>query len=79
MSLRQSVMDKMRDSCSPGPIYEISSSEADRIRNIKFGTGPARYNDVLSKKGPGPQSYDPENIRSAMYVPKASSRETSEA
>ena len=48
MSLRKSVMEKMRDPQTPGPIYNPTprvSSVEKSLRNITFGTGPARYND----------------------------------
>ena len=43
---------------APGPIYtplpRISSTERS-LCDIKFGTGPARYNDIGTFKKPGPQ------------------------
>jgi len=47
LSLRKSVLDKMRAKNAPGPIYNpkscVSSTEKIMFRNITFGTGPARY------------------------------------
>lgn len=81
-SLRKSVMEKMRDPQTPGPIYNPTprvSSVEKSLRNITFGTGPARYNDNPSDTKrrvpkachhPGPQTYDPEAIRKAIYMSK---------
>ena len=45
LSLRKSVLDKMRARNAPGPIYNpkprVSSTEKC-LRDITFGTGPAR-------------------------------------
>ena len=45
LSLRKSVLDKMREKSAPGPIYNpkprVSSTE-NGLRDITFGTGPAR-------------------------------------
>jgi len=78
LSLRKSVLDKMREQNGPGPIYSpvsrVSSKEKS-LRNIIFGTGPARYNDEpkhtkrripQSCHYPGPQTYDPDAIRNAI-------------
>mmetsp|Transcript_25917 Transcript_25917/g.56873 ORF Transcript_25917/g.56873 Transcript_25917/m.56873 type:complete len:291 (-) Transcript_25917:1349-2221(-) len=79
LSVRQSVLDKSRQRTAPGPIYNpkprISSKEKS-LRNIKFGTGPARYNDEpenikrkvpKTREDPGPCTYDPDAIRTAAY------------
>lgn len=46
LSLRKSVLDKMRAKNAPGPIYNpkarVSSTEKTTFRDITFGTGPAR-------------------------------------
>ena len=58
----------MRAAQAPGPIYtplpRVASTERS-LCDIKFGTGPARYNDIGTFQKPGPQAYDPENIRRA--------------
>ena len=79
LAVRQNVLDKTRQRSAPGPIYtpkpRVSSTERS-LRDIKFGTAPARYNDVpeTSKRRipkapqqPGPQTYDPAAIRTAVY------------
>lgn len=82
MSLRKSVMEKMKDPQTPGPIYNPTprvSSVEKSLRNITFGTGPARYNDdpedtkrrvPKACHHPGPQTYDPTAIRKAIYMSK---------
>lgn len=77
-SLRKSVLDKLRVQSAPGCIYNpkprVSSKERS-LRDITFGTSPARYNDEPEhnkRRGPkrcrhpGPQTYDPSAIRKAM-------------
>lgn len=78
LSLRKNVLDKMREQTGPGPIYSPAprvSSKEKSLRNIIFGTGPARYNDEpkhtkrripQSCHHPGPQTYDPDAIRNAI-------------
>lgn len=78
LSLRKNVLDKMREQNGPGPIYSPAprvSSKEKSLRNIIFGTGPARYNDEpkhtkrripQSCHHPGPQTYDPDAIRNAI-------------
>jgi hypothetical protein len=39
--------------------------------SVKFGTGPARYNDMKSFKKPGPQAYDPEMIKRGIMFTKS--------
>lgn len=39
--------------------------------SVKFGTGPARYNDMKSFKKPGPQAYDPELIKRGIMFTKS--------
>jgi hypothetical protein len=39
--------------------------------SIKFGTGPARYNDMNTFKKPGPQAYDPELIKRGIMFTKS--------
>ena len=39
--------------------------------SVKFGTGPARYNDMSSFKKPGPQAYDPELIKRGIMFTKS--------
>eukprot|EP00591_Stephanopyxis_turris_P013533 CAMPEP_0195510316 /NCGR_PEP_ID=MMETSP0794_2-20130614/2998_1 /TAXON_ID=515487 /ORGANISM="Stephanopyxis turris, Strain CCMP 815" /LENGTH=260 /DNA_ID=CAMNT_0040637715 /DNA_START=236 /DNA_END=1018 /DNA_ORIENTATION=+ len=69
----------MQAKTAPGPIYNplprVCSTEKS-LRNITFGTGPARYNDrpesnkrrvPCQVNHPGPQTYDPEAIRRAIY------------
>ncbi len=80
LSLRKSVLDKMLSQSAPGAIYNpkprVSSTEKC-LRNITFGTAPARYNDEPEqtksrRKRPshhvGPMSYDPAAIRKAIYM-----------
>lgn len=80
LSLRKSVLDKMLSTSAPGAIYNpkprVSSTEKC-LRNITFGTAPARYNDVPTKgkrrtkqasRHLGPMSYDPGAIRKAIYM-----------
>jgi hypothetical protein len=71
MSVRKATLDNMRAAQAPGPIYtplpRISSTERS-LCDIKFGTGPARYNDIGTFKKPGPQAYDPESIRKAVFA-----------
>lgn len=79
LAVRQNVLDKTRERSTPGPIYtpkpRVSSTERS-LRDIKFGTAPARYNDEpestkrripKARQQPGPQSYDPAAIRTAIY------------
>lgn len=74
LSVRKAVLDKIRESSAPGPIYNpkprVLSTEKS-LRDIKFGTGPARQNDPPEKTKrrvpqnshqPGPNTYDPEKI-----------------
>lgn len=80
LSLRKNVLDKMREQNGPGPIYSPTprvSSKEKSLRNIIFGTGPARYNDEpkytkrrvpKSCHHPGPQTYDPIAIRKAINL-----------
>lgn len=81
LSLRKSVLDKMKAKNAPGPIYNpkarVSSTEKTTFRDITFGTGPARYNDKPEHTKrrvpntchhPGPQTYDPELIRKAIHM-----------
>ena len=42
LTLRKSVLDKMRAKSAPGPIYDIKPQVSSTLRDIKFGTGPAR-------------------------------------
>jgi hypothetical protein len=46
LSLRKSVLDKMREKNAPGPIYNpkphVSSTEKVMFRKFTFGKGPAR-------------------------------------
>mmetsp|Transcript_14244 Transcript_14244/g.21042 ORF Transcript_14244/g.21042 Transcript_14244/m.21042 type:complete len:92 (-) Transcript_14244:561-836(-) len=46
LSVRKAVLDKTREGTVPGPIYDpkprVSSTERS-LRDITFGTGPARY------------------------------------
>ena len=79
LSVRQSILDKTRQRTAPGPIYNPQprvSSKEKSLRDIKFGTGPARYNDEpenikrkipKTREHPGPQTYDPTAIRAAVY------------
>ena len=46
LSLRKSVLDKMRAKSAPGPIYDIKPQQSSMLRDIKFGTGPARYDGM---------------------------------
>mmetsp|Transcript_32926 Transcript_32926/g.47664 ORF Transcript_32926/g.47664 Transcript_32926/m.47664 type:complete len:282 (+) Transcript_32926:2263-3108(+) len=71
LSVRKNVLDNIRSRSAPGPIYSpkprVSSRERS-LRDITFGTSPARYNDSVekpSRRSPGPQSYDPDAIRRA--------------
>ena len=85
LSLRKAVLDNMRARVAPGPIYNplpCSSSTERGVRSIKFGTGPARYNDISESNGqrvacetnqPGPQTYDPEAIRKSIGMSKRKS------
>ena len=51
LALRKSVLDRMREKSAPGPIYNpkprVSSTEKS-LRDITFGTGPARYECELN-------------------------------
>ena len=79
LAVRQSVLDKTRERSTPGPIYTLKprvSSTERSLRDIKFGTAPARYNDEpestkrripKARQQPGPQTYDPAAIRTAIY------------
>lgn len=71
LSVRKAVLDNMLAQQAPGPIYtivpRISSTERS-LCDIKFGTGPARYNDIGTFMKPGPQAYDPESIRKAVFM-----------
>ena len=45
LSVRLSVLEKLKESASPGPIYNVPSrvlSNEKSLRNITFGTGFAR-------------------------------------
>jgi hypothetical protein len=79
LAVRQNVLDKTRERTTPGPIYSpkprVSSTERS-LRDIKFGTALARYNDEpestkrripKARQQPGPQTYDPAAIRTAIY------------
>ncbi len=46
--IRQSVLKKQRSRCAPGPIYNpnLAASSKKSARDITFGSGPARFNDV---------------------------------
>jgi len=72
LSLRKSTLDKLTANIAPGPIYSpkarVSSSASEkRLRDITFGTGPARLEPVESWSAdePGPHTYDPNLIRMA--------------
>ena len=80
LSVRLSVLDRTRARTAPGPIYNPKprvSSQERSLRDISFGTARARYNDepqnskgrILTNKNPppGPQTYDPNAIREAVY------------
>lgn len=80
LAVRQSLLDKMRARTAPGPIYNPKprvSSREKSIRNVTFGTGPARYNDEPTHNKrrvpktcyhPGPQTYCPSAIQNAIYM-----------
>ncbi|KAL7533421.1 hypothetical protein ACHAXR_008737 [Thalassiosira sp. AJA248-18] len=84
LALRQSVLEKQRARCAPGPIYNpnISASSRKSVRDIRFGSGPARFEDVpdINKRPssapgtssrvhhPGPMTYDPNAIKKAILL-----------
>lgn len=80
LAVRKAVLDKMKAQTAPGPIYNpkprVLSTEKS-LRNVTFGTGPARYNDEPEHNRrrmprghhePGPQTYDPRAIRRAISM-----------
>lgn len=75
LSLRKSTLDKFTANIAPGPIYtpkaRVSSNEK-RLREITFGTGPARHQDHINRRAlePGPHTYDPECIQNARVSGK---------
>jgi len=77
LSLRKEVIDNMRARIAPGPIYNplphVLSKQAN-VRNVKFGTGPKRFEESNKINYPGPQSYDPEAIRKAIKTLKGACR-----
>ncbi|KAL7482048.1 hypothetical protein ACHAW6_007735 [Cyclotella cf. meneghiniana] len=82
LSVRQSVIEKQNAGISPGPIYNpnLSASSACRVkcRDITFGSGPARFGDLLHihrREGaplpvqhPGPHTYCPDAIKRAIFL-----------
>jgi len=83
--IRQSVLEKQRSRCTPGPIYNpnLAASSKKSVRDITFGSGPARFEDVpdVNKRPatapgrtssrvphPGPQTYDPYAIQRAVLL-----------
>mmetsp|Transcript_9270 Transcript_9270/g.19552 ORF Transcript_9270/g.19552 Transcript_9270/m.19552 type:complete len:107 (+) Transcript_9270:238-558(+) len=46
--IRQSVLEKQRSRCTPGPIYNpnLAASSKKSVRDITFGSGPDRFEDV---------------------------------
>lgn len=82
LSVRQSVIEKQKAGISPGPIYNpnLSASSTCKVkcRDITFGSGPSRFGDVpdinrregspLQVNHPGPQTYDPNAIRKAIFL-----------
>ena len=47
LSLRKSVLDRALENSAPGPIYDprprVTSTERSGVRDINFGTAPARW------------------------------------
>lgn len=79
--IRQSVLEKQRSRCAPGPIYDpdINLSRKRSVRDITFGSGPARFQDVPDINArrpasagkvhhPGPMTYDPNAITKAVLL-----------
>lgn len=79
LSLRKEVLDSMRARLAPGPIYNplprVLSKEA-KVRTVKLGSGPSRFSSSsdggATTHHPGPQSYDPNAIRTAIQRLKGS-------
>lgn len=72
LSLRQAALEKQTmSSRTPGPDYNpdvsSSSTKKNKIRNITFGSGPARFASVRDST-PGPQ-YCPKQILAAKGSP----------
>ncbi len=74
LSLRQAALEQQHSTRStPGPIYNpnvsSSSTTKDKIRNITFGSGPARFDAVpdINRRPstPGPHEYCPKKILAA--------------
>lgn len=83
LSIRQSVLEKQRARCAPGPIYDPNLnavSKKRQVRDITFGSGPARFEAVpdvnkrpssapsVRRLHPGPQTYDPCAIQRAVLL-----------
>ncbi|KAK1735381.1 hypothetical protein QTG54_013995 [Skeletonema marinoi] len=77
LSLRQAALEKQSSRLTPGPVYNpnvsCSSTTKNKLRNITFGSGPARFDSVPDVKNrpstPGPHEYCPKKILAAKGSP----------
>jgi len=67
LSLRKSVLDRALENSAPGPIYDprprVTSTERSGVRDINFGTAPARCDDKESGYDDGSVIGSPESRR----------------